>query len=123
MAALLRRRPWQLRAQAVSPARLHERLHTIRAPTGVPARGSGDRLLHLDLHPENVLVSPAGPVVIDWANAARGDAAPDLALTWVLLVTSGGTGGRVSARSFLRHVDRDEVAGALPRTGDFASPT
>ncbi len=81
MGALLRRRPWELRAQAASLARLHELLHAIEAPTAVPVAGPGDRLLHLDLHPENVLVSPAGPVVIDWTNAARGDAALDVALT------------------------------------------
>ena len=39
-------------------ARLHERLHEI------PFEGAA--LLHLDLHPDNVILSPAGPVVIDW---------------------------------------------------------
>jgi aminoglycoside phosphotransferase (APT) family kinase protein len=63
-------------------------------------------------------------VVIDWTNAARGDAALDVALTWVALATSCGSGGRLFARSFRRHVDRDEVVRALsrgPRTSD--SPT
>ena len=119
MGALLRRRPWELRAQAASLARLHELLHAIEAPTAVPVAGPGNRLLHLDLHPENVLVSPAGPVVIDWTNAARGDAALDVALTWVVLATSGGTGGRILARSFLRHVDRDEIVRALPRAASL----
>ena len=42
-------------------------------------------MLHLDLHPANVILSPDGPVVIDWTNGARGDAAADLALTWIIL--------------------------------------
>ena len=44
------------------------------AATGCPIAG-GDRLVHLDLHPMNVMMTAAGPVVIDWTNAARGDAA------------------------------------------------
>ncbi|MFC7592742.1 phosphotransferase [Nonomuraea antimicrobica] len=50
-------------------ARLLRRLHTI------PARESGDprdRILHLDLHPDNVMLTPDGPMVIDWSNAGRG---------------------------------------------------
>ena len=33
---------------------------------------TGDRVLHIDLHPENVIISPAGPVVIDWSGASAG---------------------------------------------------
>jgi aminoglycoside phosphotransferase (APT) family kinase protein len=47
--------------------------------------GEGPAILHLDLHPANVMLGPHGPVVIDWANAARGDAALDVALTAVVL--------------------------------------
>jgi Ser/Thr protein kinase RdoA (MazF antagonist) len=45
------------------------------------------RLLHLDLHPFNVLVDDDGrPTgVIDWANAAGGDPVLDGARTWTLL--------------------------------------
>jgi len=42
-------------------------------------------LLHLDLHPLNVMMAPRGPIVIDLANAARGDANTDVALTWALM--------------------------------------
>jgi aminoglycoside phosphotransferase (APT) family kinase protein len=64
-------------------ARLHRDLHTIPPPDFL--RGDGSAILHLDLHPANVMVSGGGPVVIDWANAARGDAALDVALTAVVL--------------------------------------
>ena len=40
------------------------------APDWLPGMpDGGDRLLHLDLHPLNVIMSPNGPVVIDWPNA------------------------------------------------------
>ena len=45
--------------------------------------GDDDRLLHLDLHPDNVLVAGQGVMVIDWQNAARGPAGADLAKTWI----------------------------------------
>ena len=38
----------------------------------------GDRFLHLDLHPLNVIMSARGPIVIDWANASRGEALTDV---------------------------------------------
>jgi len=119
MGALLRRWPWLLPAQAAELARLHRLLHTIGAPPGSPVAGPGDRLVHLDLHPENVLVTSAGPVVIDWTNAAMADGALDVALTWVVLATSGGTGGSLFCRFFLRHFERGSLVGALPRAAAF----
>lgn len=119
MAADLRRRPWRWGRHAERLAELHARLHEVIAPSALPTVGRGDRLLHLDLHPENVLLSRSGPVVIDWANAGRGDPAIDVALTWVILETSAGLPGRVFARSFLAHVDRGELSRALPRAAEF----
>ncbi|MGH2820801.1 MAG: phosphotransferase family protein, partial [Actinomycetota bacterium] len=50
-------------------------------------RASGGRLLHLDLHPMNVLVNDTGAVtgVLDWANAAAGDPRADFARTYSIL--------------------------------------
>lgn len=45
----------------------------------------GDRLCHGDFHPGNVLLSSAGPRVIDWTAAARGDPTGDLARTCLML--------------------------------------
>ncbi len=95
-------------------AALHARLHEIAAPPGLESVGPGDRLLHLDLHPENVILGPKGPVVVDWTNARRGEPALDVALTWVIGATSGGVVGRVFLRAFLPHFDRDELVRALP---------
>lgn len=86
MAHDLKRAPWRIGAHAKLLADLHRRLHAIDAPRGMRAPlGEGGALLHLDLHPENVLLSRDGPWVIDWANAARGPAEADVALTFVIV--------------------------------------
>ncbi|GAA2110790.1 phosphotransferase [Kitasatospora saccharophila] len=63
-------------------ADLLRRLHAV--PPRTAAR-PGDRLLHLDLHPENVLLTARGPVVIDWATATEGDPGLDVAMSAVIL--------------------------------------
>jgi hypothetical protein len=95
---------------------LHNDLHRIEAPEGLAAWGDGDRLLHLDLHPANVILSPAGPVVIDWANARRGEPLLDVVYTWIIIATSTGTGrlGRDFVEIFLAPFDRDELLPHVP---------
>ncbi|HEY7420869.1 MAG TPA: phosphotransferase [Gaiellaceae bacterium] len=102
-------------------AQLHRQLHEIAAPDGLPAVGRGDRLVHLDLHPANVILSPEGAVVIDWTNARRGDPALDVALTWVIGTTSAGLGplGRSFTEQFLTHFDGDELRRALRAAADY----
>ena len=99
MFVALGRQPWTVRHQGRVLAELHQRLHEIPAPEWVADApfGSGDRLLHLDLHPLNVILSAKGPVVIDWPNARRGDGNADVALTWVLLAAGGMPTGRAKA--------------------------
>jgi aminoglycoside phosphotransferase (APT) family kinase protein len=98
MVAVLAKRPWEIRRQGRLLADLHLRLHDLTAPEWLPAApmGQGDRLLHLDFHPLNVMVGPRGPVVIDWANACRGDPDVDVAVAWVLMAT-----GEVSTNRLL----------------------
>ena len=121
----LARRPWRFRQHARTLATLHRDLHRIVAPEGLPAPfGAGDAVLHLDLHPANVLLSPAGPVVIDWANAARGPAGADVADAWLVLAAAQPPGGwplrlavgllrRAFVSAFLRAAGRDEAASYL----------
>jgi aminoglycoside phosphotransferase (APT) family kinase protein len=61
---------------------LHNRLHALPERPGRPV---GERILHLDLHPNNVLMSPEGPVVIDWRNAGVGPPEYDVALSALIL--------------------------------------
>ena len=49
-------------------------------------------MLHLDLHPLNVLMGPDGPVVIDWTNARPGPPGLDVAMTALILAGVSLTG-------------------------------
>ncbi len=41
---------------------------------------------HGDFHPANILMADRGPVIIDWIDATWGNAAADVARTWVLFM-------------------------------------
>jgi aminoglycoside phosphotransferase (APT) family kinase protein len=89
MLADLSARPWLARRHARTLAGLHDRLHAITAPPSLRAPfGPGGRVLHLDLHPGNVMLTAAGPVVIDWSNVSAGPAAADVAMAWLIIATS-----------------------------------
>jgi len=86
----LARRPASVLSQARRLARLQARLAEIPAPTWLMAPGwtpepAADRVLHLDLHPMNVMLGADGPVVIDWANAAAGPPGFDAAMSYVVM--------------------------------------
>ncbi|UOB13252.1 phosphotransferase [Streptomyces sp. HP-A2021] len=75
-------------------ARLLRRLHT------VPALRSTDpavRVLHLDLHPENVILTPDGPRVIDWSNTEEGEPVLDRAVSAVILAQAAVAGDHLSS--------------------------
>jgi aminoglycoside phosphotransferase (APT) family kinase protein len=120
--------PYPLRRSGRLLAELHDRLHRIPAPPGISvAPVPGDRLVHRDLHPMNVMMTSQGPMVIDWANASAGDPASDVAVTWVLLVCGTApmagidrvivpVGRRVLLRAFLGHVDTVAARAAIPAT-------
>ncbi|MET7568743.1 phosphotransferase [Streptomyces sp. NPDC005492] len=67
------------REAGITLAALLRRLHAI------PGRRPGTRVLHLDLHPENVMLTPAGPRVIDWGTAEDGDPGLDWGLSAIIL--------------------------------------
>ena len=118
--------PWTVRRQARTLADLHARLHEITAPAflGPAPVGDGDRVLHMDLHPLNVIVSPKGPFVIDWANACRGDPLVDVGVAWILMAAGQIPGNKVQAallgwgrallvNGFVNRFDRAAVSGRL----------
>ncbi|MEU5550976.1 MULTISPECIES: phosphotransferase [unclassified Micromonospora] len=69
-------------AAAAVLADLHRRLHAV-AP--LPDAADGERILHLDLHPDNVVLEPPGPVLIDWHNVRHGAPGLDVAMTALIL--------------------------------------
>src|SRR5205823_3128452 len=81
MLDVLFRRPWTLRRNAARLATLHKRLHEIAAPGWLESFLGGNAcIVHLDLHPLNVILSPNGPVLLDWTNARAGAADADVAV-------------------------------------------
>ena len=110
-------RPWTIIRFGRLMAELHAAMHAIQAPSDLPdQRGrfkgaieraqawpddlrrktlavldacpDGDWLCHGDLHPDNILMTSRGPLIIDWMTATRGDPLGDVART-VLLATVG----------------------------------
>lgn len=89
MLAELGRKPWLVRPYGRLLAELHNRLHEIQAPPGLAtAFEPGDRVLHLDLHPANVMLTSRGPVVIDWSNVRAGAAGADVAMAYLIMSSS-----------------------------------
>ena len=106
-------RPWAVRSVGRALGAEHAALHRVQAPPGLPelreelrhrlgsslvpddvrartferldALPDGDRLLHGDFHPANLLRTADGCVVIDWTNGMSGDPAADVARTILLL--------------------------------------
>jgi tRNA A-37 threonylcarbamoyl transferase component Bud32 len=81
--------PSTVRHNAEKLATLHRRLHALRAPDWLDRFLDGDScVVHLDLHPLNVILSSRGPVLIDWTNARSGAGAADVAATWLVLAAA-----------------------------------
>jgi tRNA A-37 threonylcarbamoyl transferase component Bud32 len=118
MLADLGRRPWRMRAHARTLSRLHRELHALPLPEFLT--GDGPAILHLDLHPANVMLDPSGAVVIDWANASGGEPSFDVALTAVVLA-AGPVGPPLSwlrdgfVRAFLREFAPAEWRASVDR--------
>lgn len=126
--------PWTIRRQAATLADLHLRLHEIEAPDFLPPAplGTGTKVLHLDLHPLNVMIGPKGASVIDWPNARRGDPDVDVGLAWVLMAAGEmpdaglkerlmGFGRSLLVNGFLSHFDRHKVTPLLRQIVEMKS--
>jgi uncharacterized protein (TIGR02172 family) len=113
----LKSKPWSLGSCAKRLAELHARIHVCSLPVGLmsqkeyirsgieAAQGitdaerksvldylqqlpEGDRLCHGDFHPDNILFSSRGPLIIDWMTGTRGDPAADVCRTLLIMETS-----------------------------------
>jgi hypothetical protein len=128
----LGRRPWSMPAAARMLADLIDRLGRLPLPehdlrVGV---GTGDLIVHLDLHPNNVVLTSDGPVVIDWSNTAVGVSGLDAANTWLTLAagqpdgsavmrTFVAAGRRFFVHRFLAATDRAAAVTQLPTALDI----
>ena len=100
--------PWKVLWYARRLARLQHKLAQIPAPDWLVAPGvdvgHAQSVLHLDLHPMNVIMSKrVGPTVIDWTNAAAGPAGFDAAITFVEMAAFevAGTRDRAGKRALV----------------------
>jgi aminoglycoside phosphotransferase (APT) family kinase protein len=114
MLACLQRQPWRLPALARLLARIHAKMHQLAIPaltsqsdrlseqvSAAPGlaetarrrllvrlaslQNGAQALCHGDFHPDNVLLSEHGPIVIDWPTATSGEPAADFARSRLLL--------------------------------------
>ncbi len=110
---LLRRNPFRLNEVARLMAELHAEIHSRSAP-GLPSQrerfraridavpelsaeeksalqsrlaslADGEQVCHNDFHPDNILLTGRGPLVIDWMDATSGSPAADVARTALIL--------------------------------------
>ena len=143
MLAVLASTPWRVVPLAQLLADVHWRIHAERAP-GLPRQRDyvssairaallpeaariaalsrlaelpeGDHVCHGDFHPDNVVLTPRGPVVIDWLTAVQGEPAADVARTLLLLRYASPPSGpslvlvlvlrRLFAAAYWRHYAR-----------------
>ena len=143
MFSVIGRKPWTMKKNWTLLAELHARIHSqdgngfaslhqnlqhrisssrwvpqdIRAPVLSLLAGleDGTSLCHFDFHPDQVVLSSSGPIILDWMTAFRGAAAADLARTMVIM-TFGippdpswlmQQGIRLARVSFRRHYLRE----------------
>jgi len=125
----LGRQPWRIGELASLLATLQRRLHAIAPLASMPTRfGERESVLHLDFHPDNVMLTSAGPMVIDFASASAGPCGADVAQSWIIMATStipGSLIGRLTGvvgrhqliRGYLGASDVDEARAWLARVG------
>jgi uncharacterized protein (TIGR02172 family) len=77
---------------------------------------SGASVCHFDFHPSNVILSPRGPIALDWGSARHGNPLADVARTYVLFATDhlwtpAGPVAKLWNQAFVRIYLRRYLAG------------
>ncbi len=113
MLSLIKSRPWLATSFGRTLARFQHKLHTVQAPNmpslkkymeksitnaiGLPKESKeaglaalsrlpeGHVLCHYDFHPDNIIMSKRGPIVIDWSSGLSGHPSADVARTLMLI--------------------------------------
>ncbi|MEV3854396.1 phosphotransferase [Streptomyces sp. NPDC050095] len=94
-----------------------ELAHLLRELHALPARAGG-HVIHLDLHPENVIRTARGPVVIDWATAEEGAPALDWAMSALILAETAVAPEWAAHAELLRVTLAALLADPAPRVAD-----
>jgi hypothetical protein len=127
----LSRRPWRAAGHAITLARMHDQLHEIEAPDWL-SRPFGDSdcdcdcdcdcVMHLDLHPGNVMSTADGPMIIDWSNGAAGPPGADVAMASLIMTVSEVDDLRLPIRLIAERVRRRVVRTFEERVGHDHRP-
>lgn len=89
------------------------------AASDLDRHGEGHALCHFDVHPNNVLMGPTRPIIIDWFDAAAGSADADVVRSSLLMRRDAAAGHLPCADpSLVDHV-HDEYLAAVVRTRDI----
>lgn len=72
----------------------------------------GNFLCHGDYHPDNILLSDQGPIVIDWTDATTGNRLADVART-ILILNYGGLPKNISPLMYKAHTVFRKLAAYL----------
>lgn len=122
--------PWRVGAVGRLLSDLHRRLDAVPVADWMPRRADQTDVrpgvVHGDLHPDNVMLTADGPVLIDWTRSGIGDRRMDLAHTWLIVAelglpddSAGRTVHTVARRAllaaFLRGIDHDGAQSWLAR--------
>ncbi len=114
---VLTSQPWRAAAIGRQLADVQRRIHAVPAgDLDLPRFSEGNSILHFDLHPDNVMITDSGPVVIDWSNVALGDPLADVMFSWMLMSTGEPDSVPVFLRPIARFVRRRLVAGFIEGT-------
>jgi tRNA A-37 threonylcarbamoyl transferase component Bud32 len=114
----LQAKPWTLVTVARQLGELHAQIHACAALPGLPSQRQqieagiaaardlpedrqeaarrylaqlpeGEALCHGDFHPDNIILTPRGPVIIDWLTGSRGHPLADVARSSLIMQTGG----------------------------------